>query len=117
MKSHTATSEEREWMDAITQLGCIVCRLEFGVSSPSEVHHLEGKVKAGGHLLTIPLCYNHHRGGMATPMCVSRHPYKAQFEARYGTEKYLHDETKKLIHKRPDTGRLGPSLEAETLLK
>lgn len=115
MKSHSATKEEKEWMDAIVQLGCIVCRLHLGVKTPAEVHHIDGKVKPGAHLNTIPLCPNHHRAGLATPMCVSRHPYKAQFIERYGSEEYLHEQTSSLIVKRSDTGRLGPSLEAEAL--
>ena len=44
---------------------------------------------------------------------MSRHPYKAQFIERYGTEEFLHEQTSSLIVKRCDTGRLGPSLEAE----
>ena len=116
MKSHWATKEEQEWMDAIVQLGCIVCRLYMGVKSPAEVHHINGKTKVGGHLETIPLCPAHHRLGHSNDRYVSRHPYKAQFIERYGTEEFLHEQTSSLIVKRCDTGRLGPSLEAETLL-
>jgi hypothetical protein len=39
-----------------------------------------------GHLFTLPLCDpGHHQNGAQFGI-VSRHPWKAQFEARYGTE-------------------------------
>lgn len=84
-------------MDAIVQLGCIVCREDMGVLSPAEVHHLDGKTVEGAHFRSIPLCYHHHRAGCDTPACTSRHPYKARFEARYGGEESLWEQTRELV--------------------
>ena len=97
MKSHTPNREEKEWMDLITQIGCIVCLMQWDVQTPAEVHHIEGKTEPGSHLKTIPLCYAHHRAGKDTPAWVSRHPYKAKFEERYGTEEELYERTKKEV--------------------
>jgi hypothetical protein len=41
-------------------------------------------------LLTIPLCFNHHREGSDCSQYTSRHPHKSRFEERYGTELQLH---------------------------
>ena len=80
-------------MAAIADLGCIVC-LEEGKYTPTAIHHIDGKTKPDAHLKTIPLCYYHHQGGEDCSAYTSRHPYKARFEARYGTEAELLEKTK-----------------------
>jgi hypothetical protein len=97
MQGRTPTAKERKWMNAITQLGCIVCLLDRGVKSPTQIHHIDGKTKPDAHLNSIPLCYLHHQAGTDCCEYVSRHPYKARFVARYGTEQHLLAETKRLL--------------------
>ena len=84
-------------MDSISQVGCIVCKLLYDAYTPAEIHHIDGKTKPGCHTLTIPLCYEHHREGSNNEMYVSRHPFKAEFVKRYGTEMYLLEKTKELL--------------------
>ena len=96
MKGRAATAEEKQWMDFICQYGCIVCRNEMGLFTPCEPHHIDGKTKAGAHFLTIPLCWGHHRSGSNTTECVSRHPYKSEFEQRYGKEMDLLEQMREL---------------------
>jgi hypothetical protein len=89
---------EKAWLDASVRLGCIVCRLQGLGATPAEPHHL--LLKSGrrmGHLFTIPLCPAHHRGQRNDEGCTSRHPYRAQFEARYGTEAVLLERTRELV--------------------
>ena len=83
------TAEERRWMDWIVRRGCIACWLDSLPPRPTAVHHiLRGGVRMG-HLFTLGLCDpGHHQSGQSLGM-VSRHPWKAQFEARYGTEMQL----------------------------
>lgn len=50
-----------------------------------------------GHLFTLPLCPAHHRGHRNDLQCVSRHPYRAAFERRYGTEAELLQKTQDLV--------------------
>lgn len=85
----TPNAEERRWMDFIVSRGCIACWLDGMGHRPPAVHHiLRGGVRMG-HLHTLPLCDpGHHQNGRQFGM-VSRHPDKAQFEQRYGTEKSL----------------------------
>ena len=102
MKGRRPNICEKEWMDKISQLGCIVCLKHEDVYSPAEVHHISGKTKPGAHLLTLPLCFNHHREGSFNFLWVSRHPWKTEFEKRYGKEEELLKEVKELIRKRND---------------
>jgi len=81
-------------MSAICEMGCIVCLEEMGLYSPAVPHHMDGKTKEGAHFKTIPLCYQHHQSGRYGTDCVSRHPYKAQFEKIYGTEQELLEKTR-----------------------
>lgn len=85
----TPNDAERRWMDFIVDYGCICCRLDGHAPRPTAVHHiLRGGLRMG-HLHTLGLCDpGHHQGGQQFGM-VSRHPDKAQFEQRYGTEQAL----------------------------
>lgn len=97
MNGKKPNKEEKAWLDAICQYGCIVCRNEFGLFSPASPHHIDGSTKPGAHLKTIPLCYVHHQSGMNDENAVSRHPYKAAFEKRYGAEAELLARTHEVV--------------------
>ena len=90
-------AEERAWMDFIVAYGCVACRADGVPPRPTAVHHiLRGGVRMG-HLFTLPLCDpGHHQGGDAIGL-TSRHPWKAQFEAKYGTEMQLLESLQKII--------------------
>lgn len=85
-------------LDKLVKLGCIVCKLKFGVYSPPEIHHLRAGMGMGmrnddDH--AIPLCMYHHRlGGYG----VAIHAGQKFFESNYGTEEELLEETNRLIH-------------------
>lgn len=83
------TAQERAWMDWIAAQGCICCRMDGLPPRATAVHHiLRGGLRLG-HRFTLPLCDpGHHQGGQPLGL-ISRHPWKARFEARYGTEMEL----------------------------
>ncbi len=85
------TKDEKLHLDRVQQLGCIVCRLEYKWYSPAEIHHIIDGNKRKGHFYVLPLCPSHHRGGSdgVGGQYVSRHPYKARFEDKYGQESDL----------------------------
>lgn len=83
-------------MDRICQLGCVVCRLVYGVFSPAVPHHILSGSKRKGHLWTIPLCDPGHHQNPKEGM-IARHPTKARFEAAYGTEEELLEKTRQMI--------------------
>lgn len=97
MKGRKPTTAESEYMQRVSDLGCIVCRLFKGMYTPCEIHHIEGKIKEGAHFKIIGLCYYHHRQGGMCDLYVSRHPYKKEFEKRYGSEYELMDKTNQLL--------------------
>ena len=77
----------------IMDAGCRVCR-KMGYDTPAqEFHHLHtaGRRRAG-QAIGIGLCVAHHRGGQNNAQVVSRHPWKKQWEARFGDEWALFDE-------------------------
>lgn len=85
----TPTVEERAWLDWIVDYGCIACRLDcYGVVPPAVHHILRGGVRMG-HLFSLPLCPGHHQDGTGASGFIARHPWKARFERRYGTESEL----------------------------
>lgn len=75
-----------EWFRILQEHGCIICVKEGRGKSPSDMHHI---LKAGRRVddfHTIPLCFYHHRSGENNLDYVSRHPWRREFEKRYGTE-------------------------------
>lgn len=86
-------------MDAITQLGCLICLLQGRGFVPCAVHHmLDESGRRIGHLYSIGLCDpGHHKNAPKSSGEISRHPNKARFEERYGTEQYLWEKTREMI--------------------
>ena len=82
---------EQKWINAIKEYGCCICKWYRGTYTPPEIHHTDG---GNNHLSAIGLCFHDHREGSNTPEYVSRHPFKAEFEKRYGTEQELLDKLK-----------------------
>lgn len=83
---YTPSAIEARWMAEIVEWGCVACRLDGNAPRPTAVHHILRGGRRIGHLFTIGLCDpGHHQNGAALGL-VSRHPYKARFEARYGSE-------------------------------
>jgi len=59
------TIAERKYMGRVAELGCAVCRRMGYEGTPAEIHHRKAGIGIGrrsGHLDTIPLCPEHHRG-------------------------------------------------------
>tara|TARA_Y100000114_G_C11564008_1_gene233181 strand:- start:272 stop:571 length:300 start_codon:yes stop_codon:yes gene_type:complete len=96
LKGRNPRKHEKIYMQRVQQIGCIVCLNRGYYDTPAEIHHIKGKTKEDAHLYAIPLCPAHHRyGGHTEP--ISRHPYKARFEAAYGTEQELLEQVKNIL--------------------
>jgi hypothetical protein len=83
------TTEERRWIEAIVEHGCVACWLDGVQSVPPCVHHILRGGRRMGHLYSLPLCPGHHQDGTGPRPMVARHPHKARFEQRYGSEQTL----------------------------
>lgn len=60
------TKAETEHVNRVVGLGCVVCRLHFGITdSPAEVMHLDGTGLAlkTSWFEVLPMCPRHHRTG------------------------------------------------------
>lgn len=90
-----ATEADKAWWDRVAALGCIACRKDGILNLWVSIHHTDGRTKPGAHRRVLGLCAPHHQtGGEAAP---SIHPWKARFEAKYGTQKQLVAETERLL--------------------
>ena len=88
------TKAERDHMGAVASLGCVVCRnLGFG-ATPAEVHHIGNGAlgKKASNFETIGLCPTHHRNGGHG---VAVHAGRKAFEANFGTERELLEQTRR----------------------
>lgn len=93
-----ATKAEKKWMDAITQIGCIVCHNMGYPKTPGVIHHILKNGRRQSHKETICLCEpGHHQSGNGVDK-ISRHPYKSRFEAAYGTEQQLLEQTRRMVN-------------------
>jgi hypothetical protein len=83
------TPSDQRHIENVISLGCLVCRLTGKGATPAEFHHLLRNGRRLGHRYGIPLCYVHHRSGRNDDAATSRHPWRKEFEKRYGTENDL----------------------------
>lgn len=79
-------------LDRLAELGCIVCRRQWGIYTPAEIHHLKGHRWSGmgkraSDEHAIPLCPIHHRHGGGGE--VGYHQSPKDFTERYGTQEEL----------------------------
>ena len=95
------TKSQKAFQAQARDLGCIVCHGE-GVDSPCELHHILRGSRRIGEDSVIGLCPMHHRSGLNTEEVVSRHPWRREFEARYGTEDELLQKTRELCGEPPE---------------
>lgn len=95
------TKTEKAFQDRVREVGCIVC-LQQGYYSPCDLHHLLRGGRRIGEDFVIALCPMHHRSGLNTEKVVSRHPWRKEFERRYGTETELLKKTRDLCGGLPE---------------
>jgi hypothetical protein len=77
---------EKEYLDKLSQFGCVVCKKFYGVYTPTSIHHIRTGMGLGQRNSTencLPLCPNHHQHGGHG---VAFHAGKKAFEQKYGTE-------------------------------
>lgn len=87
------TKAEKQHLDDVAQLGCIVCRNLGHGPTPAEVHHIRSGqgLKRASHYDTIPLCPYHHRiGGYGEAF----HAGPEIWQRKYGPEIVLLKQTR-----------------------
>ena len=89
IKGRNPNAKEKRHMDAVFQIGCIVCLNKGFPNHAVEIQHIYSKAKEDAHMHILPLCFDHHRSGKDAEPIISRHPWKKRFEKAYGTEQEL----------------------------
>ena len=91
-----ATAKQKRLFDKISSIGCIVCKNEFGVDSPAQIHHCRSKlgISQRNHNTVIPLCPRHHMIGAYGEAI---HAGKKEWEKNFGTELELHEQVMNMI--------------------
>lgn len=97
VKGRTPTAAQKRFHSQLAGLGCIACRIDGNPSPPVSIHHIDGRTKTDAHWLVLPICAGHHQDGYGVPGLIAVHPYKARFEARYGSQRELLDQCLQLL--------------------
>lgn len=88
---------DRLHLERVAALGCLICRKEMGVFTPTSIHHvrtLHGRRIKRNDQFVIPLCPTHHQyGGPGTAF----HAGSRQWQHIHGTEEQLLDEVQALL--------------------
>lgn len=93
MAKKQATKVEKEHMQRVASLGCIIC------GQPAEIHHLTGSGMGlrSNHFTIIPLCFDHHSAQSRLPFGYAAHKGTKSFEQRFGTQLELLTKTQELL--------------------
>jgi hypothetical protein len=91
------TKEDKEHMNKVANLGCLICRKEGRMFVPAELHHIRditmfGLGQRAKHAQVLPLCPKHHRIGKE-----SFHYNSKGFSKKWGSQKKLLKETLDLL--------------------
>lgn len=87
------TREERAWMDALSQLPCIIGSLFPQARKDCgpwlENNHLTDCGRRRGHLFTLRMCFNHHQAQSPLPVGHAYHKGHKTFVENYGSDDWL----------------------------
>ena len=87
MKGKTRTDAEKKFHDQLVNIvGCIACRIDGKQNFHCSIHHIDGRTKPGAHMRVLSLCAGHHQDGTGIPGLIAVHPWKRQFEHKYGSQ-------------------------------
>nr|WP_314626871.1 Ref family recombination enhancement nuclease [uncultured Janthinobacterium sp.] len=89
-KERTVTAAEKLLWTRLAALGCVACKKDGNFNTHVSIHHVDGRTKPGCHQFVLPLCAGHHQDGTGEDKTlIAVHPWKARFEARYGSQAEL----------------------------
>ncbi len=77
-------AEKAHWNALCSTVGCVACLIDGDFNNWCSIHHCDGRTKPGCHMRVLPLCGSHHQDDGSGAIAI--HPWKAQFEAKYGTQ-------------------------------
>lgn len=87
MKGRAPTAEQKRFHDLLArEIGCAASWLDGFRDPVCSIHHIDGRTKPDAHWLVLPLSAGNHQDGTGAPGRIAVHPWKAQFEKRYGRQ-------------------------------
>lgn len=86
-KQRAVNADEKAMWDQLAALGCVACMKDGHYNPHVSIHHVDGRTKPNCHKKVLPLCGSHHQDDGSGAIAV--HPWKARFEARYGSQDAL----------------------------
>lgn len=114
-KERAVTAAEKLMWSRLAALGCVACKKDGNFNTHVSIHHVDGRTKPGCHQLVLPLCAGHHQDGTGEDKTlIAVHPWKARFEARYGTQGELMGECAQILFEQQDAAApatIQPTLE------
>ena len=92
--------KKKERFSRLSELGCIVCKVHYGVFTPCCIHHLTGinfrsTGKKASDEETIGLCPAHHQYGDNDNPSIHARP--VQFAEKFGSQENLLKITNEMI--------------------
>jgi hypothetical protein len=85
-KKKAANKAERDHILKVKMLGCVA--RGCGKHGPSDAHHIVMGGRRLGHMFVLPLCVEHHRGGI--PGVSMNNTGLRVWEERFGKQLDLH---------------------------
>lgn len=96
--SNPNRAEKLYWSSLVNVIGCIACYLDDTPTNHCSIHHVDGRTRPGAHMKVLPLCAGHHQDGTGNNKAlIAVHPFKARFEAKYGTQEQLMAKCQELL--------------------
>ncbi|WP_163835569.1 Ref family recombination enhancement nuclease [Spartinivicinus ruber] len=92
-RTSLVNKEQKNFYYALVEyVGCIACRQAGTFSNWVTIHHINSKKSNNGHWYVLPLCSGHHKHGEGHESLkwFAVHPFKENFERRYGTQHELY---------------------------
>ena len=87
MTKKPSTKQEKDHMNKVASLCCIVCSEYLDIhDSPATIHHITtsaGMGQRSKHTEVLPLCHAHHQGG---GYGVALHAGEKEWQSRYGSQ-------------------------------
>ena len=90
------TKDDKQYLNDISSLGCVACRIAGYGPTPAEIHHPregQGMSQRAKHKSGIPLCPRHHLATYPTGF----HAAPRSWQLEHGTEAELVEQTRREV--------------------
>ncbi|MDE1464302.1 Ref family recombination enhancement nuclease [Spartinivicinus poritis] len=93
IRTSLVNKEQKSFHQSLIEyVGCIACRQAGLFANWATIHHIRNSTSSNGHWYVLPLCSGHHKHGEGHDSLkwYAVHPFRDNFEKRYGTQHELY---------------------------